>query len=340
MTKIFALVLVFSIPISNADAQFIAPLPQPLSQSDVRLEDYRTGFVASLSKKETTDLVQKSLSAEDFEKKRADYCGRLPEAERQACGKGLTVDAVVPYALGSEKPITDVILSPSFPFTHSRAALANYMMRSNTNTGLSVLTQFAANVSDDEMFVVSNVVRGLAGRSIFSLDHAAVVAKAEAENQEKRKELESDKSTLIRMVNNGGTLVGKFYAPIFAESGATVSSTAGLQIGAGLIGALGQTETLHAAGTAVLEYQGSLAIRDIAGSGQQAAELLIGTRLGYSRSDAPLLQSGGPRGVRFGQLGVGLRRNGELALSVLISKTESQYRKLVPQLQVNFSAVR
>lgn len=330
----------FVISTTVSQAQFIAPLPQPLTSRDVQREDHREAFIGSLPTAEKDSLVTKTLSSESFEKRRNEFCGEFPERIGVACVDALGSQEAAAVA-DSSSPITRFHLRPRLPFTHSRAQLASYLIRSRASTGLSVFSQFAANVSDNEALVVSNVIRGLAGRAIFSVDYAAVVTKAEGENQREREDLATDKSTIIRMVNNGGTLVGRFYAPVFVTSGETVSSTGGVHLGGGLIGSVGRTETLHAAGSAVGELVSSISITDLGGPEKQTAELIVGTRLGYSRSDAPLIHAGRERGVGFGQFAIGLRRNGELSLSVLVTKTtQSQFQKLVPRLQVNLSALR
>ena len=132
---------------------------------------------------------------------------------------------------------------------------------------------------------------------------------ADEETPEEREEAEDDKAMLLRMINNGGTLVGRFQAPIHAWSGASVSSASAISFGGGVIGPLGQTDRLNAAGSVVGEFMSAIPIRDLDGSEEQTAELVIGARAGYSRSDAPLLTDGADRGVGYGQIAIGLRRS-------------------------------
>jgi hypothetical protein len=44
--------------------------------------------------------------------------------------------------------------------------------------------------------------------------------------------------------------------------------------------------------------------------------------------------------VGYGQIAIGLRRNGDLSLSVLLTQAEKGFRDTVPKLVVNFSAIR
>jgi hypothetical protein len=330
------LVLVLSDPCA---AQFFAPLPQPIKAAEVRREDFRKAFVRQLSQAEKSQLAGSSLPATTLASKRDGFCAQFTD-ENQACLSALAQADVAPFASSHVPRITAQPLSFGLPFTHSRDALSDYMRKSNTSEGLSVFSQFAANISDEEAFIVTNVVRGLTGRAIFSADYAAVVTKSDEADAAKRDVVESDKSTLIRMVNNGGTLVGRFYGPMFAESGTTISSTGGLSLGAGVIGPIGETDKLHSVGSIVGELAGSVAIRDLAGTAQQTAALLLGVRGGYARSDARLIADNSDKGIGFAQFAIGLRKNGEMSLSILITQTKKNFSDLLPKLQVNFAAIR
>lgn len=345
MRSLATLALVLMILPHELNAQFGIPLPQPLDAKTVRAEDFLRLFGQRV---DSSTRVAVTSGASDREARLAaaavGFCESIKrsDADAAACRETLTLTAVEPYAAGDNPKATRVLLAPRQPFGHSRAAVAEYMRQSGASTGLALLSQFAANVSDKEAYVVTNVVRGLAGRAFFSADYAAVVTKAgeETTDEAKREEIENDKANILRMVNNGGTLVGNVRAPIHAIAGTTVSSTSAISFSSGLIGPLGDTDRLNAAGSIVGEAMSSIAIRDIGGSSEQTAELLLGGRLGYSLSDGPLRAGGGPRDVSYGQLGIGLRQNGSLSLSILVTKTNHDFDNLMPRLLVNFTAIR
>ena len=332
-------VAVFAAP---ASAQFSVPLPRPRGGEEVRRQDYRRLFSAQLSKPARDSLLA-GRTLNSLDTARANFCTRTltDEGHRKECLETLTEETVRQWADGRGPRLTRVILPVRLPFRHSRAALANALRAAGVTEGLTAFARFAANISDDEAYVVTNVIRGLTGRAVFAVDYAAVVAKAaDEETPEEREEAEDDKATLLRMINNGGTLVGRFAAPIHAWSGASVSRASAISFAGGVIGPLGQTDQLDAAGSVVGEFMSAVPIRALDGGEEQTAELVIGARAGYSRSDGPLLTDGSDKDVGYGQVAIGLRRNGDLSLSVLITQTEKDFRKVVPRLVVNFSAIR
>jgi hypothetical protein len=280
------------------------------------------------------------MPSDTFDKKRTAFCSEFEADEQQPCVNALRMGDVEAFASSQVPRTTAVSLKFRPPFMHSRDALSHYMRQSNASEGLSVFSQFAANISDNEAFVITNVVRGLAGRAIFSTDYAAVVTKSSEADSAKRNVVESDKSTLIRMVNNGGTLVARLYGPMFAQAGSTMSSTGGISLGGGVIGPIGEADKLHGVGSIIGELAASIAIEDLTGSAQQTAALLFGLRGGFARSDAALISTHNDKGIGFGQLAIGLRKNGEMSLSILLTQTQSKFSDLLPRIQVNFAALR
>jgi hypothetical protein len=70
-------------------------------------------------------------------------------------------------------------------------------------------------------------------------------------------------------------------------------------------------------------------------------DLVLATRAGYSFSEDALTSIVSRKDVAYGQLGVGLRQNGSLSISALITwLPDSRFREFIPRLIFNFSAVR
>lgn len=238
------------------------------------------------------------------------------------------------------RPLHQVLLWPSDEIAPSRPLLAGYMHAAGADGGLSLASDVSSNVSTDAAYVVSNIVRGLTGRMLFSADYALVVARDSSSDTTKRKTIESDRATLIRAINNGGTLVGRFAVPLYAFTGATGSLVTGVTLGGGMIGPVDDAHASdrHAAGSTSAEAGGVVAIRSLSGDATQTAELILRGRVGYMLSDFPLQVAGGFRDVSYFQGLVGIRQNGNLSVSALVTVPNHGFGALVPRLVLNFAA--
>jgi hypothetical protein len=268
---------------------------------------------------------------------------RISESE---CRAALSIDSLsqrLGPAPGREQALRRIHIRLNAPLlAASRPALARYMSRSGASEAFTFASQFSANVSDDEAYVVSNVVRGLTGRAIFSADYAAVVTRSDEENPAKRDTLENDKANLLRAVNNGGTLVGRFTVPFYARSGATGSSALGVTVSGGILGPVGQSDESKRTSSfsGAVEGLGSLAIRNLSGNAEQTAELILGVRTGYTRAGRALSAASGFRDIGFIQSVIGLRQNGTMTVSALVTVVNHEFDKSLPKLVLNFSALR
>ena len=84
----------------------------------------------------------------------------------------------------------------------------------------------------------------------------------------------------------------------------------------------------------------AIPVRDLSGSGDVVADLLIGVRAGYTYSGAPILVAGGARDLSYAQMVVGLRQNDAVTVSVLTSVANKGFKEYVPRITVNFTARR
>lgn len=337
---------------SVAGAQFSVPLPKPQDQVSVRLENLRLGFIAERGDdgnylRKTQDIrtdVQGSPSAAFVARTKA-FCARWKATELE-CSAALDADSLRAFLrddASGVRPLRKVYFRSAIPmFGYNRGELGAYMQQSGASESLAFASQFAANVSENEAYVLSNIVRGLAGRVIVSADYALVVVRSDTNNAAKRDTVEGDRANLLRAVNNGGTLVARFTAPMFASSGANFSNAAGITLSGGFIGPLAQADAMlrHAAVSGVGEWLGSLAIRSLTGDATPTAELIIGSRVGYTLSDAPLRLKGGPKDIAYGQAVIGLRQNGSMSVSALITVSNNKFNDLLPRVVLNFSAIR
>lgn len=351
--KVLALAVLTSVACASlAQAQFAIPLPKPVDPDLVRIENLRLAFLAERTDdgqyRRSTDQLRldaTNLSDADFAKATEAFCSRL-KVSKNNCDIALARDSMKAYLQSSGSGVRRlrvVHLKSRFPTTgYNRGELGSYMRESGAKESFSFASQFAANITDKEAYVVSNVVRGITGRFIFSTDYALVVTKSDSTNPAKRDTIEGDRANLLRAINNGGTVVARFIAPMYAHSGSNFTTAAGLTFSGGLIGPIGQTSEhkQRAAISGVGEWLGALAIRNLSGDGKLEAELVMGVRSGYTISDAPLRIGGDHKSVRFAQAVLGLRQNGNMSLSALFTVANNQFNDLVPRAVLNFSAVR
>ena len=361
----------------DARAQFTMPVPSSFDAKRVRAEDFQMQFlydfyrVPILSRnlisrntrrdklRATIEQIDAALQLNPADTKPRDefiaaaktFCesqhasdGRTFKEEE--CKAALDLDALRdrfgfgPPPHDMEKPLHEVYFI-GLPLLVTRSQLSRFMRESGATNSFTFANQFAANVSDDEAYVVTNIVRGLAGRSLFSADYAAVVTKSDEEGAV-RDTIESDKANLLRAVNNGGTLVARFVFPMIARTGGSVQWSAGITAGAGLIGPVAESDDSrrHGAYSSAAEFVSALPIRSMTGDNEQTAELVFGLRGGYTRSDETLQVGGGYKDVSFGQAVIGVRQNSTITVSALVTLANHEYQKLVPKLTLNLTALR
>ncbi len=241
----------------------------------------------------------------------------------------------------------EVFIRRGWPFFGTRRPkVARYLRYSGGDAGLTVVSQFAANVSEDEAYVVTSLVRGLVGRGIFSADQAVVVARSGDPDPTKREAIEGDKANALRAINNGGTLVARYTMPMYAAAGATASRAIGLSLSAGVIGPITQSESggvrqqRNGVVSGSLEGLSSFPVRGLTGTSEVLADFIVGARTGYTLSGGPLRASGGDQGVWFGQAVLGLRQNGDLSVSAVVTFANNQFNDLVPRIGLNLAARR
>jgi hypothetical protein len=267
--------------------------------------------------------------------------GRVTLATRTAdCLAAVNPDTIAKRRDARRKGYTEVILP--FGLLHDRFALEDYLDKSTGAEGLSLFSRFAANVSDEEAYVTSDIISGLAGRFMFAINYAAVVTKDESgATPAEQRAIESQKANVMRMINNGGTLAMRAQLPVFAISGHTGQSAASVYANSGLVGPTGNTDSLRFSGSGVAEFATTRSIRSMGDAADVLGELLLAARLGYAFSERELLSGTGDEGFGFFQFAVGLLQNNKISLSALYTQPlEGRYKPFAPRLMVNFAAIR
>ena len=350
---------------STSSAQFSLPLPRTVGADTVFREDMLVLFKdfifdkrATVARKEITD--GKKMGKPAAEARRfawlADsardslpaYRAMVEEFCKQQLGVAATkCSAVLEPSMLLETFDTDthqILLGRTWigaPFVTKRPYFSRYLRNSNTSDGLSIASHFAATVGETDAYVVTSLVRGVIGRGIFSADQALVVTRSDSANPAKRDTIESDRSTLLRAINNGGTLVGRYTIPFFARGGATMSRVIGLNLSVGVLGPVtGESKRRTGVASSSLEAVAAFPVRDLGGTSALVADLTVGMRAGYTYAGLPLREAGGYRDVGFIQGIVGLRQNGALSISALVTVANHGMNELVPRLSLNFAAVR
>jgi hypothetical protein len=323
-----------------AAAQFVTPVPHPPPDRVVQIERNQALFYRSLSK-ETRDSIKSGVLRVDQVRARDSFCLRQQSSEdRQLCDDAL---AAIGGDTSLETPSeTRVLLPFRLPLGHDRWALEKYLKDATGPDGLALFSRFAANVSDDEAYVTTDIITGLAGRVLFGINYAAVVVKDESGDTEaEQRAIESQKANVIRMINNGGTMTARLQFPMFAVSGPTGQTASSVYATTGLVGPTGNTDSLRFAGSVVGELVTARSIREFGEAAGILGQVILGGRIGYAFSEAELLSGTGDKGFPFAQFVFGLLQNDKISLSLLYTHPfEQRYRGLAPKLTANFAAVR
>jgi hypothetical protein len=355
-SAVFA-VLALVVPSGQGHAQFNVPLPKPIPAEQVFREDMQMLFHGFLFPgiepyRERADSLRgraaaalaEPAAAIALESDARRFCtARFREPNAQ-CLVALEPDSILERfgEGGTGRPLSRTYVKSWIPFFFtSRPYVAEYLRQSGGGDAFAVASQFAANVGENEAYLVSTVARGLVGRGIFSADQALVVARSGDPDPAKREAIESDKANALRAVNNGGTLVARYTMPMYARAGSTAASAVGLSVSAGVLGPIsGDGNERTGSASTALEGLVAFPLRDLGGNSGVLAELMVGFRGGYTDSGRSLRMSGGAQDVTFGQMIIGLRQNGTMSVSALVTVANHGINDLVPRLVVNFAARR
>jgi hypothetical protein len=318
-------------------AQFVTAVPRfervgdmPRRELQARFEranrNALTGQLAKLSDDpQRRDDVAVARAA--LEAAKTKFCAEVSEAEKSLCASAIESDGMIARRTLNPENLTTKSLPFRFPGFHSQSDIAAYLRQSSASDDSRLFARFAANISDTEAYVVTDVVSGLAGRTIVAIDYAAVVVKSESGTDAERKTVEDNTATTLRMVMNGGTLTTRLQLPVSARAGSTIRFASSVYGTGGFIGSISDRSSMHAAASINAEAT--------------AAFTIVAGRVGAARSERELLPSTNNRGLGYAQLAVGLRQGEGLTLSTLSTWIfDPAFKKYMPRLIVNFTAVR
>ena len=343
------LILALAAP-ANASAQFLLPIPPVLPDTLVFREDVQMQF----KRKAGLDSLMKLAYSEvddDYRKNIDFFCTSEHYEPKEACAAALQPGPLARRLLEDDNVVKltrqPLLWMPSllpwkiwFMPQRTRSDFASYLRHSGLADGFDFASQFGASFGENEAYVASNVVRGVAGSYLFSADYAVVVTKAEGDTPEQRHAIENDKASVLRAINNGGTIAGHVAIPFWAAAGGTASNAFGATIGGGFLGPVTETgdKKRRALWSVVGENLTSIALRSLNGSFGSNSSIQLGVRAGLGFAPEAVKEGGVDKTIRYGQVMIGLRQNQAMALSALITMTESNYKDLAPRLVVNYSA--
>jgi hypothetical protein len=360
VSHVAVMALCWSLIPLTGHAQFVTPLPKPLPAESSFVRSVRLRFVEATSPTAPAPLA---LSANPsfrpapgatLKDSLIAFCtGPLHLSDSIAaarCGTALTPSAAGkrPTTVKSVPKVKRHIFTK--PFRYQDDVLPLY---DTAGVGdFDLLRRVASNISDDELYVTTDVVNGLIGGLIFGVSYAAIVSNKESlatrTDTLSAKAREDAFSNVTRLINNGGTFSARIQAPLYAGGGTVMQHSGSVYLQLGALGPIGNRDSLHFSGAAVAEWLTGFAIRDHDLVHRDTkAELVVGVRGGFGWSTGePIVRSnrcddnGKCFTLPFAQLGLGLRQGGTIGVSFLITVVPHEFKDFKPEVAVNLSAIR
>ena len=203
------------------------------------------------------------------------------------------------------------------------------------DSGVNILSDVASTFKSDQLFVQSSIVSGVIGPVYFKASYGQLFSSEESDEPGvSRAELRDRSSNLLRLIQNGGSATARVILPLVWGGGAASQQAAGVYFNAGVLGPLGEADSLRGTVGLVTEALVSFAIRNV-GSHELDADLFFGARPGYQfvfGSDG-IIPENDSRGLLFAQFAGGLRVGGESRFGIFLTLVPEDYRPFVPDLQ-------
>jgi hypothetical protein len=203
------------------------------------------------------------------------------------------------------------------------------------DSGVDILSDVASTFKSDQLFVQSSIVGGSIGPVYFKASYGQLFSSAESEEPGiTQAELRDRSSNLLRLIQNGGSATARVIMPLLWGGGAASQQAAGVYFNAGVLGPLGESDSLRATVGLVTEGLISFAIRNVVTSDLDA-DLFFGVRPGYQYVFGPdgIIPGNDSRGLLFAQFAGGLRVGGESRFGIFLTLVPEDYRAFVPDLQ-------
>jgi hypothetical protein len=324
--------------------QFVSLIPEPRSDTVARTISVRSAIRETL-----TAIVNDCASSDDPLRCREHRRNELSAAAREFCtrehfGNQTLVDRCIQNAedvlpqvisFGRTAPRTWYV-----PLRSGQEGLVRFYERASE---FRFLSKFAANMRDDQIFVLSDIVSGAIDIIPFSIATATVVTKNDTASISPDNVVEGVTSDLTRLINNGGTLTARAVIPLLVSEGTNVRSTTATYVQGGVIGPLSTADSLRLSGAWATESVVGFAIRRPDSTAEHIADLVIGIRLVRSFSEDPIASGFiDRRGFWTWQFGLGfVDKSGQLSLSFLLTHPfNDKVRDRIPRIMLNLAALR
>ena len=203
--------------------------------------------------------------------------------------------------------------------------------------GLDVLGDIASTFKSDQLFVQSSIVAGAIGPVYFKASYGQLFGSEEPEDGSvTREELRDRSSNLLRLIQNGGSATARVIVPVLWGGGAASQQAIGAYFNAGVVGPLGESDSLRGTVGVAIEGLASFAIRNVI-SYDLDADLFFGVRPGFQFVFGPggIIPEDDSRALPFAQFAGGLRVGGKSLLSVFLTWVPKAYRDFVPDVQLS-----
>jgi hypothetical protein len=203
------------------------------------------------------------------------------------------------------------------------------------DSGVDILSDVASTFKSDKLFVQSSIVAGAIGPLYFKASYGQFFSSEESEEPGvTSEELRDRSSNLLRLIQNGGSATARAILPLVWGGGAASQQAAGVYFNAGVLGPMGETDSLRATVGLVTEGLISFAVRNVL-SYDLDADLFFGVRPGFQYVFGPdgIIPENDSRGLLFAQFAGGLRVGGESRFGIFLTLVPEDYRPYVPDVQ-------
>jgi len=114
-------------------------------------------------------------------------------------------------------------------------------------TGVNLLSDAASTFKSDQIFVQTSIVAGGIGPVYFKASYGQLFSSEESDDPSvTREELQDRASSVLRLIQNGGSAAARVIAPIVWGGGAVSQQAVGAYFNAGVVGPLSETDSLRA----------------------------------------------------------------------------------------------
>jgi hypothetical protein len=211
-----------------------------------------------------------------------------------------------------------------------------------SNKSLQVFSAFFSTVSENRAYLASSVLGGIMGRMHFDLSYAQVVTTGEDRPAgESPEEVRDATSAVMRLVQNGGSATARMLVPFLAGGGTTSKSAAGVYLNGGVIGPLGEADSLRGTAGLALDILTTHAIRKPEDY-SLIGDVFVGFRAGFQTvwEDRGIISTVDDKTLTFLQAAIGVRMGDRTLASVLYTLVEDKFKPYAPEFQVSIQAAR